>query len=137
MAMNTSPDNHENRDPELMQRARALHEQACEHIDAGTRIKLAAARRSALAGESRHSRRVVWLPAAGAVAACALALGVVWFRPQPVDSSSARAGQAAAIDTELPLDADSQQLDLYQNLDFYQWLARQPRTHTGLRGGRQ
>ena len=130
--MNTSPD--KNGDLKLMRRARALHEQACGHIDARTRAELAAARRRALAAGNRHRHRAIWLPTAGAVAACALAIGVIWFRPQQVAAPSASGGPTAG-EAELPLDADSQQLDLYQNLDFYQWLAQRPRLSAGSRGG--
>ena len=138
--MNTSPDN-TTPDPdanrELMQRARALHEHACEHVDAATRFKLAAVRREALTARDRRPRRVIWLPAAGAAAACALVIGLVWFKPQ-TDSPAAHPAQVAGTgDAELPLDADARQLDLYQNLDFYQWLAQQPRTNANPRGGRQ
>src|SRR5581483_6731869 len=103
---------------------RALHEHACAHVDARTRAKLAAARREALtAKDHRSSHRLIWLPAAGAVAACALVLGVMWFKPQPANTPPQTQTQVAANDAELPLDTDTQQLDLYQNLDFYQWLA--------------
>ncbi len=139
--MNTSPYNNipdRNIDHELMQRARALHEQACAHVDARTRARLAAARREALAARDHHrSHRVLWLPAAGAVAACALVLGVMWFRPQPANSPPQMQAQVATNDAELPLDADSQQIDLYQNLDFYQWLAQQPQAQNQPRGDGQ
>ncbi len=135
--MKTSPGKRDT-DLELMRRARALHEHACEHIDTATRAKLAAARREALAARDRHSHRAIWLSAASAMAACALVIGVVWFKPQPGETSSTPQMQAAAAsDAELPLDADAQQLDLYQNLDFYQWLARQPQARPSPRGGRQ
>jgi len=134
--MNTSP---ENRDIELelMRRVRALHEHACEHVDARTRAKLAAARRSALATKDHRPRRALWLPAAGAVAACALVIGVVWFKPQEEAPNAPQQQASATSDAELPLDTDAQQLDLYQNLDFYQWLARQPQTHAPSNRGRQ
>jgi len=132
--MNTSPDNIE---LELTRRARALHKHACEHIDARTRAKLAAARRSAVAAKDHRPRRAIWLPAAGAVAACALVIGVVWFKPQPGPSSAPQQQASATSDAELPLDTDAQQLDLYQNLDFYQWLARQQQTRTPSNRGRQ
>ena len=130
--MNTSPD--KNGNLQLMERARALHEHACKHIDAPTRAELAAARRRALATRSRPTRRAIWLPTAGAVAACALAMGVIWFRPQPAATPSGP-GMPTAGEAELPLDADSQQLDLYQNLDFYQWLAQRPHASAVSRGG--
>ncbi|MGH8213809.1 MAG: hypothetical protein ACREPP_11340 [Rhodanobacteraceae bacterium] len=138
--MNTAPDNQahdSNVDRELMCRASALYDHACEHIDAGTRAKLAAARRKALAAQDHHPRRVIWLPATGAVAACVLVIGLVWFKPQSGNPSAPQTQAVATSDVELPLDADTQQLDLYQNLDFYQWLAQQPRARANPRGGRQ
>ena len=77
---------------------------------------------------------MVWLPAAGAMAACALVIGVLWLRPQSAGSPQAQ-GSAAHADAGLPFDADAQQLDLYQNLDFYQWLAQQPRSSAPPHGG--
>ncbi|HJU07438.1 MAG TPA: hypothetical protein VJ727_03050 [Rhodanobacteraceae bacterium] len=132
--MNISPDNIE---LELTRRARALHEHACEHVDARTRAKLAAARRSALAAKDHRPQRAIWLPAVGAVAACALVLGVVWFRPQPETPVAPQQQASTTSDAELPLDTDAQQLDLYQNLDFYQWLARQPQTRAPSNRSRQ
>ena len=122
--MNTSPEM-ENRDRELVQRAREIHEQACANVDARTHARLAAARRNAVAAAPTHSHKRVWLPAAGAMAACALAVGVILWRPASAPPH-ARTQQVASADAELPLDADSKQMDLYQNLEFYQWLAQQP-----------
>lgn len=135
--MNPSPDNHSRQsdasDYELQRRARALFERACADVDARTQARLAAARRDALHPARHSSRHRLWLPAAGAVVACALALGVVWLRPDsmpavpaPVPAVSTPAGASADVDA--PLDADAEQLEMYQNLDFYQWLARQPGT---------
>jgi ferric-dicitrate binding protein FerR (iron transport regulator) len=139
MAMTTSPSDTipgPDVDHELVRRARALHEHACEHVDAATLAKLAAARREALAKHHRP-RRAIWLPAAGAAAACALVIGLVWFKPQPDSPTVAPTQVAGTGDAELPPDADVRQLELYQNLDFYQWLAQQPQTHTRANGGRQ
>ena len=136
--MNHSPDN---RSPSLddeawAQRARTLHEHACAHIDARTRSRLVAARNDALGGGRRRSQRLVWLPAAGAMAACLLVVGVMWLRPQSSGAPPARQDTSHA-ETELSLDTDTRQLDFYQNLDFYQWLAQQPQLSAQpRRGGR-
>lgn len=140
--MNTSPDNttpgfNADHDHELMQRARALHEHACEHVDAATRAKLAMARHQASAAQDHRPRRMIWLPATGAAVACALVIGLVWFKPQPNSPDAPPVQVAAMPDAELPPDADARQFDLYQNLDFYQWLARQPQTRARPPGGRR
>lgn len=135
--MNNSPDNRSDSpgDEAWAQRARALHEHACAHIDTRTRARLAVARSEALGG-GRRSQRLVWLPAAGAMAACMLVIGVMWLRPQPPGAPPAHE-ETAQADSELPLATDAHQLDFYQNLDFYQWLAQQsqPPAHPR-RGGR-
>lgn len=134
--MNTSPDDMNSRDDELVQRAREIHAQACANLDARTQARLAAARRNAMAATRTPSHKRVWLPAAGAMAACALAVGVILWRPAPAPSP-AQSRQVAASDAELPLDADSKQMDLYQNLDFYQWLAQQPDARASADGAPQ
>lgn len=124
--MNNSPDNRsDSLDNEAWtRRARTLHEHACAHIDPRTRARLAAARSEALGGGGRRSQRLVWLPAVGAMAACMLVIGVMWLRPQPPGAPPTHE-ETAQMDSELPSETDAQQLDFYQNLDFYQWLAQQ------------
>ncbi|HXS73375.1 MAG TPA: hypothetical protein VN725_04970 [Rhodanobacteraceae bacterium] len=137
--MNTSPDKSDRNlaaDHELISRARDIYAQACANVDSRTHARLGAARRNALDAVHAPSRQRLWLPAAGAVAACALALGVVWLRPASAPSS-AQNQRAALADAELPPDADPRQLDLYQNLDFYQWLAQQPNAHAPENGAPQ
>jgi len=134
--MNTSPDNLDNRNRELVQRARAIYSEACANVDAHTHARLAAGRRNAMTAAQAPSHKRVWLPAAGAMAACALAVGVILWRPASAPSP-AQGQQAAASDAELPLDADSKQMDLYQNLEFYQWLAQQPDARAAADGAPQ
>jgi hypothetical protein len=128
MAMIIPPDTN-NRDGKLAQRAREIHAQACASVDAHTQARLAAARRNAITAARRPSHVRVWLPAAGAMAACALVAGVMFWRPAAAPAP-AQEQQIASGDTDLPLDADARQMDLYQNLEFYQWLAQQPDPRT-------
>jgi len=151
MAMNTTPErNPENisldglpTDRAVETRAREIFKNACAHVDVRTGARLAAARREALDAARHPSHRRVWLPAAGAFAACALALGVVWFHAGPASGPAANMHTqgstiaAVATDADLPLDADAEQLDLYQNLDFYQWLAQQPNAAKSANGARR
>ncbi|MEO6968744.1 MAG: hypothetical protein ABI132_09895 [Rhodanobacteraceae bacterium] len=121
-------------------RAREIFGDACAHVDARIGARLASARREALAAAPQPSHPRIWLPAAGAVAACALALGVLWFHADPGSTANMHAQKtqlAAATDAGMPIDADAEQLDLYQNLDFYQWLAQQPNARAPDTGAKQ
>ncbi|HET7557263.1 MAG TPA: hypothetical protein VFK08_04235 [Rhodanobacteraceae bacterium] len=133
--MNPSPEKTDS-DRELVMRAREIHSQACANVDARTHAQLAAARRNAMAAARAPSRKRLWLPAAGALAACALAAGVVVWRPASAPMP-AQDRQVASSAAELPLDTDSRQMDLYQNLEFYQWLAQQPDTRAPTDGAPQ
>ncbi|HEV2621226.1 MAG TPA: DUF3619 family protein [Frateuria sp.] len=109
-------------------RARALYLEAGRQLDPSTAERLRAARRQALAASHpaphRFTSRLL-LPA-GAFAVLALATLMIWQPLRHADSATpqeASATQTADADVELPPDADSADPQLYQNLDFYDWLA--------------
>jgi hypothetical protein len=109
------------------QRARELWLAAARHIDPATAGKLRAARRQALrSAPARIHPTARWLIPTGAFAVIALASLMVWQPPHPsapaVQASNA-ADAGAELDNELPPDADKTDPNLYQNLDFYGWLA--------------
>ena len=111
------------------QRARKLWHEAARHIDPATAGRLRAARRNALEATQAPTHRTVrWLIPTGAFAAIALAVMMVW-QPLPHRTASQptelvnTANQGADLDNELPPDADKTDPNLYQNLDFYGWLA--------------
>jgi hypothetical protein len=115
-----APDNH------LERRARELYRQAAVHLDPAMAARLRAARRDALAnaGESWAHRLLQLLLPAGAFAAIAF---VALFMSSPVQrttSSAPTAIQAVDVDGELPPDAAAADPTLYQNMDFYGWLAK-------------
>lgn len=128
----TSSDN--NRPPyrphkPLEQRARELYHEAAQHIDPATAGRLRAARREALAAArapQHHTAR--WLIPTGACAAIVLAALMVW-QPlphqgtPPLNQAINTSAQAVETDNELPPDAEKTDPNLYQNLDFYGWLA--------------
>ncbi len=122
---NNLPDNHD-----IQSRARELFREACANPGPYYGLKLGLARRKALnAGPARLARRV-WAPlAGGAVACCALAIGVFWTRPPATPSAAAPAAtQASAVaggddSAQTAVSLDSSQIDMMQNLDFYRWLA--------------
>ena len=74
-----------------------------------------------------------WLIPTGALAAMALAVMMVWqpLPHAPAPSANQAAGSAPQdVDNELPPDAEQVDPGLYQNLDFYAWLAANDRQPT-------
>lgn len=98
--------------------ARELFLDSCDALPAGDRAALRAARREALAGRRRLPNLARFLPA-GAMMAFLLAVvggwGYLWQYPGN-QADPAATTQVATSQAE----ADS---DLYENLEFYVWLA--------------
>ena len=112
----------------LEQRARALYHEAARHIDPATAGRLRAARREALASTQQAQRPhhlARWLVPSGACAAIALAALLAWpSAPHPVATAPVTAATTAGeTDNTLPPDPEQADPNLYQNLDFYGWLA--------------
>ncbi len=119
----------------MERRARELYREAAHRIDPVTAGRLRAARRQALeAAQAPALSSVRWLIPTGAFAVIALAAMMVWqpmpsHQPAPTQQSANASGE---LDNDLPPDADQTDPNLYQNLDFYGWLAandRQPADH--------
>jgi hypothetical protein len=120
-------------DTRFVQRARELYRAAAHQVDPLTSARLRAARIRALAipraGEHRPGTR--WLVPGGAFAAVAFAAVMLWqpltqLTPHPTVAISNTAGNGDT-DPDLPPDADQADPTLYQNLDFYGWLAANDR----------
>lgn len=116
-------------DERIERRARALYRQASQQLDPAIAGRLRAARREALQPVRSPHRVARLLLPAGAFAVIALAALMVWQphrgAPGPTVPTAAVATAPGATqdDGELPPDADSADPNLYQNLDFYGWLA--------------
>jgi hypothetical protein len=121
-------------DKDFEKRARALYQEAAHRVDPATAGRLRAARRTALEAAktqaSPHHRARVLVPV-GALAAMALAALMIW-QPTPGPHENPSSQQAAVTsapvvseqDAEvLPPGTDKADPGLYQNLDFYSWLA--------------
>ncbi|HKT29253.1 hypothetical protein [Dyella sp.] len=112
-------------DKQFEQRARARYQEAIQSIDPVTAGRLRAARRTALevatVQASPHHRVRVLLPV-GALAAMALAALMVW-QPSPQPEGKQVAVTEQQDNEYLPPEADKADPGLYQNLDFYSWLA--------------
>ena len=109
----------------LEQRARGLYHEAARNLDPAIAGRLRAARREALAGTRRAPRHVArWLLPSGAGAAIALAALLTWpSAPRPSDVAPVAAAVSGETDNTLPPDPEQADPNLYQNLDFYGWLA--------------
>ena len=105
--MNKHPDTE--RDEALMQAARAELEQGAATLDGVSVARLRAARARALETIPRDRHLPVWLPAA-AVALLVLAVTAV-LQPQLAEQES--------LELMSTLDED---YELYENLEFYEWL---------------
>jgi hypothetical protein len=105
-------------DPATMQRARARLGQGAEQLNVYTVQRLARARAAALNGERAQRRSRPWLlPALGAAVAAALVVSVTL---QVTHKPDAAVADVATLDLELLTSHDD--LELYQDLEFYTWL---------------
>lgn len=122
-------------DAALARHARAVYREASRRIDPATAGRLRAARRNALAqpGRSVHGASR-WLVPAGAFAVLALAALMVWQPASrapslPLPRTDTVSEAPVDTDSELPPDADKADPSLYQNMDFYGWLASSESPH--------
>ncbi|WP_130620957.1 hypothetical protein [Dyella amyloliquefaciens] len=116
-----APDNH------LERRARELYREAARQLDPATAAKLRSARRAALAGSAGSSlaqRLLQLLLPAGAFAAIALAALMLSSPVQGPTGNASGLSPVTEADGDLPPDAAAADPALYQNLDFYGWLAK-------------
>jgi hypothetical protein len=108
MAMNETHTDEDTR--ALMDAARAELERGAARLDAVTLARLRAARARALEISSRQPLLTGWLPAGAVVLLLAAVTGVVLMQAPSTDDT------VAMMST---LDDD---YELYENLDFYEWL---------------
>jgi len=101
-------------DGKSIELVRAALDDGVANLDGATRSRLAQARAQALQARPRLWRW--WLSAGGAVFASVL-VAALWFgQPVPPPGN----GFAAVVDFELLTASDA--LELYEQLDFYQWM---------------
>ncbi|MGP1664366.1 MAG: hypothetical protein ACTS5I_00320 [Rhodanobacter sp.] len=112
------------------QRAREVWLEAGRHVTPSTAGRLRAARRQALeAANAPRQHGVRWLVPSGAFAAIALAALMMWqpltqhASAPPLQATTSAIDNNLDLDSELPPDADQTDPNLYQDLDFYGWLA--------------
>ncbi|HEY7638504.1 MAG TPA: hypothetical protein VH814_02180 [Steroidobacteraceae bacterium] len=114
-------------DNELERKARTLFENSVEQLDARTRSKLTQARNRALdeVKKGAGQRRWIWAPIGGAALAAVAAVVVV--------SGGLRSGtETGALALEdIDIVADSENLDMLEDVEFYQWLDVAQDPHSG------
>ncbi|HEY5667042.1 MAG TPA: hypothetical protein VIV64_10000 [Gammaproteobacteria bacterium] len=110
---------------ELAEKAGRLFDESVERLDGATLARLAQARARAV--EAAESGRPAWIPEParlvpiGGVAAAALVLALIW----PGAETPVGPEQAAVV-TDLDLLLEGENLDLFEDLEFYAWLLEQP-----------
>lgn len=109
----------DDRDTTLASAARAELTQSTEQLDELTRARLKAARLRALSALPGAAPRARWPVAVAVASVSVIALGVALLWPSQQESVPATDGADEWMTT---LD-DS--YELYENLDFYQWLEAQ------------
>ena len=105
---------------ELEHKARELFEDSVDRLDARTRSKLTQARNRALdeVRKGAARRRWIWAPAGGFALPAVVAVGVVLWPGRTQTPSP------AALE-DLEIVADSDNLELLQDVEFYAWLDEQ------------
>jgi len=113
--------NSEERPDQIEQRTRQLFDEGVASLDAHTLSRLNQARHKAL-DIARKDRVVMprWLMRAGSVAAIALVAAVSFQYMHASQHSELNASVNAMEDMEII--ASSEELDLLQDVDFYDWL---------------
>ncbi|MGH8318653.1 MAG: hypothetical protein ACREUL_11835 [Steroidobacteraceae bacterium] len=120
------------------QRLRVLLDESVQRVGGRVRSRLTQARHAALAEAARPRRwhlrlrpaawgrgRLLWMPAAGAVAAAVLVAFVLWPHPPQGIYPAVEASHATVEDLDLLADRDG--IDLMQGGDgqFYEWAMAQ------------
>ncbi|QBB69174.1 hypothetical protein ELE36_01605 [Pseudolysobacter antarcticus] len=120
----------------IAQATTALDESARD-LDAATLSRLNRVRQAAL--QQKRSRRVSWMLPAGLAGACAMVLAIgVWHGAvrEPALPTLPNAELVHSVNwsngaDDLELVANEDNIELYQDLDFYAWLDTQNQEHDG------
>ena len=103
-----------NTDQEFINDVKAVFDRSVEQLDAGIESRLDRIRHKALAQKTGKSRRWIYYPAGALITACLVIIILSLSRPEIPGPS------IKADDFEIFSTADK--FDLYNNLEFYQWL---------------
>jgi hypothetical protein len=107
-------------DQEFLQQVRQTLEQGQEELDGDTRNRLCQARVAATAARERRHAHRGWILAGGAVASVVIALLVSLQMTQRPSNES--------MLEDLALLSNPADLEIYRDVDFYDWLAEREQT---------
>jgi hypothetical protein len=106
-------------DERLVAGIRQRLDRSCNALDGQTLSRLNRIRHAALERKQARGARML-LPFGGFVTACVLVVSVTLFRPGAV--SDALPDSASPLE-DIEILSSSDSLDLYEDYEFYQWLA--------------
>lgn len=109
---------------ELELRAREAFDEHVASLDARTRSRLNQARHAAL-DVARTKKRLImprWLMPAGSMAALAMIVTVTFQYMHDTAAVSANKPAVTSAMEDMDIIASNDELDLLQNVDFYEWL---------------
>ena len=126
--------------PVWTEQAKQALDESADGLDAATLSRLNRARQKALDTRARRFRP--WFLPAGVASACAvlLAVAVVWHQRVPTPAAGTAAftigtpgaqGNAGFSGNDLDLVSSDDDIEFYQDLDFYAWLDAQNQDHNG------
>lgn len=109
-----------NQEHDFIERARLSLDARADSLEPHLAGQLRAARRHALA--ARRDRHGAWVPAVAVASLAAVIVGVMWFGIQADKAGPvlSQALESRAMDFELL--TSSEDLELYERLEFYYWL---------------
>lgn len=109
--------------PAWIARIREQLDASAHNLDAAALARLNAARQAALAQHTGRRWQIRWMPAAGMLStACALLLALgLWHTHRVVRTEPT----LHATGDDLGIVAGAENLDMYEDLDFYAWLDAQ------------
>lgn len=104
----------------FVRRVKQELDRSCAALDGATQSRLNAMRHAVLAQGQRKRSAVAWLPLGGLATACMLVLAVML---QPLIRPGVVAPAGTAPIEDLDLLTAVEELDFYEEYEFYQWLA--------------
>ena len=105
----------------FLEKARNELDHSCERMDGETQSRLNSIRHAALEHGSKSSR-VFLAPFGGLITACVLVFVVSVFYPGQPDVPVQGTSDSGMAIEDLDILTSAESLELFENLEFYQWL---------------
>jgi hypothetical protein len=112
-------------DRQFLERIRDELDAAVEAHPPALQGRLRAARREALSAAARHATPRLWIPAVAASLFAVVAITSLWMPPAGQPDSTTEALLQAASDVDMQMLKAGDDIEFYQNLEFYYWLEQE------------